>query len=159
MKSIRNIPLKAFIFLGLIGLLSLLHAQETETATSIQSSTVSLTATDIAQLPTLSDGQMTALLDMLGSTPTVAAADLPTASAGFFSLAHPEWPPLPADTSGSAAWNLSGGAYLLNDLDFNYDAPQKQSLAKGGMMRSKIWAAAGMVLTASAMLCRRTACG
>jgi hypothetical protein len=114
----------------------ILHAQETETATPIQSSTVSLTATDIAQLPTMSDVQMTALLDMLGSTPTVAAADLPMASAGFFSLAHPEWPPLPADTSGSAAWNLSGGAYLLNDLDFNYDAPQKQTLAKGGLMRS-----------------------
>ncbi len=96
------------------GLFFILHAQET--ATPVQVQPLSLTPQDIAQLPALSDKELAALFDVLAATPLITPEDLPRASSGFWSLAHPSWPPLPA-SFGWPAWSLANGAYLLNDLE------------------------------------------
>jgi hypothetical protein len=100
----------------------------------ITARTVSLSAAYIRTLGTLSDAQFGEWLDVLAATPTIAAEDLPQRGmvGNFYSLAHPNWPPLPADIWRIPIWNLSSdsgsGFYLLDDLDY------PESFATGGMM-------------------------
>lgn len=100
----------------------------------IPAGTVSLSATNIRTVRTLSDAQLGELLDVLSATPTIAVEDLPRGGmvGTFYSLAHPNWPPLPADIRQIPVWNISldSGAsfYLLDDLDY------PESSAAGGMM-------------------------
>ena len=94
------------------------------TVPAIPAGTVSLSATNIRTLGTFSDAQLGELLDVLAATPTIAAADLPRGgmAGNFYSLAHPNWPPLPADIWQIPIWNLSSdsgsGFYLLDDPDY-----------------------------------------
>ena len=99
------------------------------TVTAIQAGTISLTGTDMAAFKSLSDAQLETLVNALEATPTVSADSLPRGGmAGiFYSLQHPDWPPLPGDISGSPVWNLGGGSFLLNDLAVNYAEPQLKS--------------------------------
>ena len=97
--------------------------------TAISTGTISLSVTNIGMLASLSDAQLGRFLNVLAATPTIAAEDLPREGmAGFYSLAHPDWPPLPGDIWQVPVWNLGSGFYLLDDLD------SPESSAAGGMM-------------------------
>jgi hypothetical protein len=106
----------------------ILHGQVTMTA--IPAGTVSLSATNVMTLASLSDAQLGEFLNVLAATPTMAAADLPRGGmvGNFYSLAHPDWPPLPGDIRQVPVWNLGAGFYLLDDLDC------QESSAAGSMM-------------------------
>ena len=94
------------------------------TVSAIPAGTVSLSAANIRTLGILSDAQFGEWLDVLEATPTIAAEDLPQRGmvGNFFSLAHPNWPPLPADIWQIPVWKLNSdsaaGFYLLDDLDY-----------------------------------------
>ncbi len=107
-----------------------------ELAASVQAEPLTLNVTDVATFRSLSDAQLAALVKVLDATPTIAVDNLPSKGVGgtYYSLQHPEWPPLPGDTSFSPAWIIgSTGAidktYLLSDLDFVYGAPAKSKTA------------------------------
>jgi len=106
----------------------ILYSQATVTA--IPAGTISLCATNIRTLESLSDAQLEELLKVLAATPTVLPDALPDGGMGgnYYSLAHPDWPPLPGDIWQVPVWNLGSGFYLLDDLDY-----PKSSVA-GGMM-------------------------
>src|SRR5664280_2081116 len=108
------------------------------TATPVQAAPISLNADDMSSLRLLSDEQLTTFVNALDATPTIPVASLPRGGrvGTFWSLQNPTWPPLPFDSSVAAAWPMSDGGYLLNDLNFNYDAPQKGSLKSGGSMQA-----------------------
>jgi len=94
--------------------------------------TVSLSATNVRALASLSDAQLGEFLNVLAATPTIAAEDLPRGgrAGNFYSLAHPDWPPLPGDIWQVPVWKLNSGSgfYLLDDLDY-----PESSVAGGGM--------------------------
>jgi hypothetical protein len=101
---------------------------------AIPSGTISLSVTNFRTWGSLSDAQLEELLNVLAATPTMAAEALPREGmvGNFYSLAHPDWPPLPGDIRQIPVWNLSSdsgsGFYLLDDLDY------PESSAVGGMM-------------------------
>ena len=92
--------------------------------------TISLTATNVATLKSLTDAQLATLVNALEATPTIAAEDLPRGGmvGNFYSLAHPDWPPLPSDIRQIPVWDLGAGFYLLDDLDY-----PESSAADGGL--------------------------
>jgi hypothetical protein len=118
---------------GFSVLLGFVHAQET--TTPIQAATISLTATNVATLKSLSDAQLATLINALEATPMIAVEDLPRGgtTGTFYSLAHPDWPPLPGDPRQVPVWSLGSGLYLLNDLTVNYAQAQIASSSAGGM--------------------------
>ncbi len=128
MKSIRNVLNGLLIFGGLVGLLSLLHAQETEMTAQVE--TVPITEADIAQMPLLSNEDLGEMLAVLAGTPTMTEEEVPQTSFKFLSLSHPEWAPLPT-AFGLPIWDLGSGTYLINDLDRD----SKSSLKSGGGMQ------------------------
>ena len=95
-------------------------------ATLEQAEPISLSASDLRTLPTLSDVQLSALLDTLDAVPQISADFLPQ-SGTFWSLANPNWPPLPVNVNGLSVWQMSGGSFLLNDLNVDYAAPRMQT--------------------------------
>ena len=108
------------------------------TVPAIPAGTVSLSAANIRALGTLSDAQWGEWLDVLAATPTMAAQDLPHGGmvGNFYSLAHPYWPPLPADIRQIPIWNLSSdsgsGFYLLDDLDYPESSAARNMMAMDG---------------------------
>jgi hypothetical protein len=132
----------AFIFsvAGIAGL-TLAHAQEAATSINATTSAIPSSHTDLALIQFYSDAQLAQLLAELAATPLTLAGDLPNQGrAGtYWSLAHPNWPPLPAangtpvwilglNTDSSSALNStvnsdsssnSGSVfYLLDDIDY-----------------------------------------
>jgi hypothetical protein len=91
---------------------------------------ISLTAANVATFKSLSDAQLETLVNALEAAPTFSADSLPMGGkAGtFYSLQHPDWPPLPGDIRQVPVWYLGSGFYLLDDLDY------PESSAAGGMM-------------------------
>jgi hypothetical protein len=83
-------------------LAGMLHAQTTATAT------VPFSPTNMASLESYSDTQLKQLMDTLEATPLIWPTNLPYQGIGgtYWSLAHPEWPPLPC-TFGTPVWNLT----------------------------------------------------
>jgi hypothetical protein len=108
-KPVR-IPLVAPLWgvAGIAGLM-LAHAQETVTATAPATVTIPLSHTDLAAIQRYSDAQLTQLLSELAATPLTWPDDLPNKGmrGTYWSLAHPDWPPLPA-TFGAPVWILGG---------------------------------------------------
>ena len=94
------------------------------TMTAIPAGTVSLSATNIRTLASLSDAQLEQLLTVLATTPTISPDALPHGGVGgnYYSLAHPNWPPLPGDIYQVPVWSLGSdsgyGYYLLDDVDY-----------------------------------------
>ena len=95
-------------------------------ATLAQTEPISLSASDLRTLPSLSNEQLSALLDTLDAVPQISANFLPQ-SGTFWSLANPSWPPLPVNVNGLSVWQMSGGSFLLNDLNVDYAAPLVQT--------------------------------
>ena len=97
-----------------------------EPAVSVQAEPISIDAVDVSSLRRLSDVQLETFLKALDATPQLSVDALPHKGMGgtFYSLQHPEWPPLPGDFNGSPVWQMNG-FYLLNDLSFDYQAQDK----------------------------------
>jgi hypothetical protein len=109
---------------GMVFLTPLLHAQTAQSGST--ATAISLTAADAASLKILSAEQLRALANALEATPPISFDALPFGgrSGVFYSLAHPEWPPLPIDIAKIPVWGLSSesgsdsGGYLLDDTDY-----------------------------------------
>ncbi|MGA2281106.1 MAG: hypothetical protein ABSG80_12470 [Verrucomicrobiota bacterium] len=128
------------VVVGIAGLMPV-GAQETTVATSTATVAVPYSHTDLAAIEHYSDAQLTQLLAELAATPLTWPENLPNKGMGgtYWSLAHPDWPPLPA-TFGTPVWilgsssvsgsatslaadsatssGLSSGSYLLDDIDY-----------------------------------------
>jgi hypothetical protein len=87
-------------------------------------------------LDKLSDAQLATFLDQLGATPQLSPSAIPK-TGNFFSLAHPEWPPLPSNL-GDPAWKIAGSSdsYILNDVGIASPASTAPSLTMGAMSMS-----------------------
>lgn len=106
--------------------------------------TVSLSPTNMASLESYSDAQLKQFMEQLAAMPLIWPTNLPDQGAGgtYWSLAHPEWPPLPC-TFGTPVWQITpssaspvasgsttsdsamsadstagSGFYLLDDIDY-----------------------------------------
>lgn len=97
MKSIRN----AIIGLGLLTLAVILHTAPVWAST----------ATDLATM-----------VEAVSQTTPTPAEEVPR-GATLYSAQHPNWPPYPGNGFNLPAWNLGDNVYLLDDLDWDYDAP------------------------------------
>ncbi len=115
--------------------LHLLYAQET--TTTIQSG-----ATTAGNLDWSAVSDMQVVLSAIEQTTPISQDALPQVGT-FWSAQHSQassepWPPFPS-SFGHPAWALPDGntnnnIFLLDDINFNYSAPQTASLAtKGGM--------------------------
>ena len=124
--KIRNIFTGLLITAGIIVPISLLHAQQT--ATPVQGGAISLATLANEDVSGLTDFEVE--LKALELLPTTPASQLPDFSHGFYSVQHPEWPPLPADTSHVAAWNMGEGFFALDDRLVNYNALAKTKKIK-----------------------------
>lgn len=126
-------------FVLAVGLLAVppfaLPAQPTAT---IQAGTFTLTATNISSLETLSDARLKELLQELAAMPLIWPDALPDGGSGgtYWSLAHPDSPPLPA-TFGSPVWKLSGASgqdfYLMDDVEYPPSPGDGDTNGEGGM--------------------------
>ena len=98
---------------------------------------LSLKATDMRSLKTLSDAELEIFVNVLDTMPTISFDDLPlNERAGtYYSLQHPEWPPLPGNMIHAAVWRMEN-FYLLNDVTHDYQTPAIKSLQTGGQMRA-----------------------
>jgi hypothetical protein len=83
---------------------------------------LTLGPTDMPELKKLSDAQLEIVINALDATPTIPFAELPKNGeiGNFFSLQHPDWPPLPFNSSKSSVWDF-GNFYLLNDVNYAYE--------------------------------------
>ncbi|MGH7951890.1 MAG: Ig-like domain-containing protein [Limisphaerales bacterium] len=66
------------------------------------------------------------MLQAIEQTPPLPASAAPPVG-NFYSVQHPEWPPLPGNLFGLPVWNLGDGTWLLDDGSFDYSA-QSSSL-------------------------------
>jgi hypothetical protein len=71
-------------------------------AAPVENGMVALTGTNMASLFSWSNDQLTTLVNVLDTTPTIPTTALPGAGRGgtFWSLQRPNFPPLPGDTIG-----------------------------------------------------------
>jgi len=108
----------------------------TLTATPVHAEPMLMNFEDVSALRKLSDVQLAAFINVLDATPQLPCAALPRNGmlGNYFSLQHPEWPPLPMNSSQSSVWQMDG-FYLMNDVNFDYDAASAVSLAAGPRMR------------------------
>src|ERR1035437_8233091 len=115
------------------------------TATQVQGGVMAMNATDMLSVRLLSDEQLTDFVDALDATPTILFKNLPRNQrvGTFYSLQHPNWPPLPANTSQSPVWQMKN-FYLLNDVGYDYTAFSAVSLAAGPQRRMGAMSANGM---------------
>jgi len=77
-------------------------------------------------LQQMSDGQLSAFVDQLQSTPQLAPSTAPKVG-NFYSLAHPEWPPLPSNP-GVPVWQISTDSFLLDDAGVSSDGMRMMTL-------------------------------
>jgi len=113
-----------------------LRAQETTTTST---SLVPQSPAQLQSIESYSDAQLEQLLNVLAATPLIWPTNLPNGGNGgtYWSLAHPDWPPLPA-TFGTPVWNLTprlssysamssftssssdsgSGFFLMDDIDY-----------------------------------------
>ena len=84
---------------------------------------IELNPGDLQELRHLNNTQLAAFLGSLSVTPLLPFNNqLRHGMVGtFYSLQHPDWPPLPANFASSAIWQMNG-FYLMNDLTFDYVA-------------------------------------
>lgn len=117
--------------ISILGLIFILHAQET--ATSVQMGTQTLEAT-----PVQAASDLDVMVQAVESTAPMPASAVPPDACNFYSTQHlpgteNEWPPLPGDVLKLPFWPLGGGFYLLDDRNVNYAAIQAKAEAEGLM--------------------------
>ncbi len=135
MKTFLNKSLVVAALLGVAGVAGLMLARAQETATSNTTSIIPQSPANLRSIESYSNAQLEQLINALAAAPLIWPTNLPdNGMAGtFWSLAHPDWPPLPA-TFGTPVWNLtpysgstmsansttsSGSSfYLLDDIDY-----------------------------------------
>jgi len=117
----------------------------TLTATPVQAEPILMNFEDVSVLRKLSDVQLAAFINVLDATPQLPCAALPRNGmlGNFFSLQHPDWPPLPMNSSQSSVWQMDG-FYLMNDVNFDYDAASAVALAAGPWTRMGAMSADGI---------------
>lgn len=141
MKSFSSKSLVVATLLGAAGIagMMLVHAQETATFTT--TSIVPRSWTELRSIESYSDTQLNQLVNALAATPLIWPTNLPNEymegynGIGYWSLAHPNWPPLPS-AFGTPFWDLTprstslstrslasdsssnSGFFLLDDVDF-----------------------------------------
>ena len=133
----KSLVIAALLAAAITGVM-LARAQETS---SLTTSIIPQSPASLSSIESYSDAQLKQLINVLATTPLIWPANLPdNGMAGtYWSLAHPDWPPLPA-TFGTPVWNLtpysaspmsasamsadstmstgSSGFYLLDDVDY-----------------------------------------
>ena len=95
-----------------------------ELATPVATEPLALTAAELPSLRRLDDAQLAAFLKALDATPTIAFDSLTRKEMmgqAYFSLQHPEWPPLPGNINHAAVWRMED-FLLMDDVDFDYTA-------------------------------------
>jgi hypothetical protein len=128
------------ILLGAASIAGMMLARAQETATLSTTSIVPRSPANLPAIESYSDAQLTQLINTLAATPLIYPSNYVAngnISGTFWSLAHPNWPPLPG-SFGTPFWNLSpysaspmsysamssdstmsdSGFYLLDDVDF-----------------------------------------
>lgn len=133
--SNKSLAVAALLSATSIAGVILVHAQET--ATSATTSIVPSSPQSLQSIESYSDAQLTQLLNTLAATPLIWPSNYVAngnMSGTFWSLAHPDWPPLPC-AFGTPFWNLTprstsfsamslsssdsgSGFFLLDDVDF-----------------------------------------
>ena len=118
------------------------------TAAPVQAVPIAVSVEELPSLRKLTDAQLGVFLDALDVTPQIPCTSLPRNGqlGNFFSLQHPEWPPLPINTSQSPVWQMND-FYLMNDLTYDYDAADAISLAAGPQRRMSTAADDGLPMT------------
>ncbi len=114
--KIRNIFIGLLISAGFIFTFSLLHAQQS--ATPVQGGAFSLATAANQDVSGLSDFEVE--LKALELLPTMPASQLPRETHGFYSVQHPDWPPMPGDVLGLNIWPMGDGLFAVDDRDVNY---------------------------------------
>jgi len=137
MKTVLQKSLTIVALLSMTGIAGLMLAQEA----SITTVALPTSHMDLASIEHYSDAQLTQLLAELAATPLTLPTNLPNQGRGgtYWSLAHPNWPPLPgafgtpvwvlgSSSTSSSAMSLAAdatvssdsgsGFYLLDDVDY-----------------------------------------
>jgi hypothetical protein len=137
MKTFPKKSLVIAALLGVAGIAGLMLAHAQETAMSATTSIIPQSPANLRSIESYSDTQLEQLINALAATPLIWPTNLPNNGMGgtYWSLAHPDWPPLPG-TFGTPVWNLtprsalyssmssssdsgsSSGFYLLDDVDY-----------------------------------------
>jgi hypothetical protein len=106
---------------------NLLHAQETA---AIPSSPANLPS-----LESYSDAQLEQVLNELSAMPLIWPTNLPDNGVGgtYWSLAHPNWPPLPS-ASSIPVWEVSSNFLLLDDIDYPETVSANSGIRAMGML-------------------------
>ena len=104
-------------------------------ATPLQSDVIALSGTNMPQLRSWSDEQLSVLVGALNEVPTIPAASLRGRGMGgtYWSLSQPGMPPLPGDMIGANVWQMADGSFLLDDLNFDYSAVSAGSTQMSAM--------------------------
>jgi hypothetical protein len=114
---------------GLVAGIGIGWGQQTVSPSSGTLQPITMTASEVSEIPHLSDTQLEVFLDSLNATPTIPYTSLPrNGMAGtVMSLAHPTWPGLPGDMNSNAVWQMDG-FYLLDDVEPPAATAMKTSL-------------------------------
>jgi hypothetical protein len=117
MKYVFQKPLTVAALFGVTTML--VHAQESATlatpVTSASTSVVPHSPESLRAIKKYSDTQLTQLVNALAATPLTWPTNMPKTKGNlplpgaYWSLAHPDWPPLPSPM-GMPFWNLSTNA-------------------------------------------------
>lgn len=97
-----------------------------------QNGVLALSGTNIPSFRSFSDEQLATLVNVLNVTPTLPASALPNRGLGTFWSLQNGWP-LPSDIGGLDVWPMSDGSFLLNDINYNYNAAPTNPMGLGTM--------------------------
>lgn len=114
-----------------ISLLAVIGVAQENSTPNDGTSPLSMHVTDLPELRHFSDKELEDFMKQLAATPQIPFAQMPRFNefGGYFSLQHPEWPPLPGNINREDAWRMED-FYLLNDMDFDYDRKASSHRAK-----------------------------
>ena len=95
----------------------------------IQTQPITMKAGDVPSLLQLKDAPLETFLNSLATTPQISADSIPRNRrlGNFYSLQHPEWPPLPCNSYDVPVWQMQD-FYLLNDLTVDYETLSGQAM-------------------------------
>ncbi|MGA2280998.1 MAG: hypothetical protein ABSG80_11930 [Verrucomicrobiota bacterium] len=120
---LSNLIVKLAHVFVIVSVAGVIPARAQETATSTTTAALPVSHTELAAIEHYSDVQLTLLLAELAATPLTWPEDLPNKGMGgtYWSLAHPDWPPLPA-TFGTPVWVLGSSAVSSSAMSLTTEA-------------------------------------